>query len=246
MKTSHRLVLISIVFFCFSCFAQVDDNIDIFAKQLKLKESKILDKYVVSKILPYETDSKIYVIPIKTSEDDGWWEASIYLIKYSMSSKKIIFYTILKNAIQSDAVQLYDIRLDTARYILNAKNRAFGVRLFYANNSNTSGFSTENLLLFSDKLTKFNKIMEIVVLKEVHHQGLDCKNAEVFKSISLIEIDKKQSRNNYFNIIEKIRCEHYFLDSDCQEMKKDIKNMESILQYDGNKYIYKVKKKDCW
>jgi len=239
------------IFFFFmvhlTVFSQTDIKLDRLYKQLKVDKKKIVTEFITYKHLPNDINSIIYVIPVKTEEVEGeWWSADILVVKLSTQSGEILKFSIFKSAIQSDAVELHKIWIDSAPYNIKENRRAFGIRLDYSNNSFAAGFNVETLLLVEEKDSFFCKILEIDVSKNVVYGSGDCENTEICNQKSIIVIDKVNSNQDYYNIIEKIHIEHYFLNKDCKDGKKELKNFNNVFQYKDGFYICNGQRKEGW
>lgn len=232
--------------FSLTGFSQTENRLNDYYDQIQIDKSKVLKEFVTYKILPYDTNSTIYVIPVKTEEGEGWWSADIHLIKTLTNSGKIITYSIFESATQSDAIALYKIWIDTAPYKITNNNSAFGIRLDYANNSRAAGFDGETLLLVEEKNGNFHNILKLDVSKSVAYGGGDCKDTEMYKQKSILIIDKVNSNMGYNNIIEKVYFEHFYLDMDCDDGKKEKKNFENVFQYKDSLYICNGQRIDGW
>jgi len=235
-----------IVVFHLTSLSQTDKGMENIYDQLKVDKNKIAKEFVTYKILPNDTNSMIYVIPVKTEEEEGWWSADIHLLKLSTNSGKIITYSIFENAIQCDAIKLYKIWIDSAPYDIKSNKRAFGIRLDYTNNSRAAGFDGETLLLVEEKNGVFLNVLKLDVSKNVAYGGGDCENTEMYKQRSILVIDKMNSNKGYNNIIEKVHFEHFYLNKDCEDGKKEKKNFENVFQYNDSLYICNGQRKDGW
>ncbi|SDD23261.1 PA3715 family protein [Williamwhitmania taraxaci] len=232
--------------FSLTGLSQTENRLNDYYDQLKIDKRKILNEFVTYKTLPYDTNSTIYVIPVKTDEGEGWWSADIHLFKTLTNSGKIITYSIFEHATQSDAIALYKIWIDTAPYKLTKSNSAFGIRLDYANNSRAAGFDGETLLLVEEKNGNFINILKLDVSKIVAYGGGDCENTEMYKQKSILVIDKVNSNKGYNKIIEKVYFEHFYLNKDCEDGKKEKKNFKNVFQFNDSLYICKGQRLDGW
>lgn len=240
------ITLLLICEFCsISIFAvsQTEKYLDRICTELKIPKEKIANKYYYSINLPQDTNISIHIIPVKILDEEGYWSADIHLIKLSNRTSEILIHSILNEVIKSDAVSLYKIWLDAAPYYIQKNNRAFGIRLTYANNSRLAGFDEEQFLLIEEKNNNYNPILNIITSKGLSNGGGECENTELNDQKSILIIDKNNSSNDYYNIVEKIHYKHYFLDKDCNDTKKDEKDFINVFQYSDNSYKCKEKRK---
>jgi len=228
-----------------NAFSQSDEELDKLYGQINIAKNKIAKEFVVCKPLPNDPNSVIYVIPEKTSDQEEFcWTGDIHLLKTDSKSGKVVVHSILENAIESDAIRLYKIWIDTVPYFISENKRAFAIRLKYANNSRAAGYDSEESMLFEEKNNNFIKILGLVTFKSLSYDGGECENSELRNQRSTIIIDKKNSNKNYFNIFEKIHYEHYFLNKDCEEGKKETKDFTNIYYYSDSTYICKGEPKE--
>jgi len=223
-------------------FSQTNKNLNTILNKLNITEAKIAMDFICIKSLPYEADATIYAIPVKTEDEEGYWSADIHLLKVSNKTDSILIHSIFKDKIQSDAVKLYKIWIDTAPYYIKNDKRAFAIRFKYANNSSAAGYDWEDFSLIQEEDNNFEQIFKLDTYSNLVYGGGDCENTEFFTQKSILLIDKSQTNSDYFNIIEKIHFEHYFLDKDCEDGKKEIKKFQNVYQFIDNTYSCKGKR----
>lgn len=67
-------------------------------------------------------------------------------------------------ALTEDAIAIQDIRIDTARYVLAADARAFGIRVRYRGSSRANPYATETLQLYAAQGGKLRRVLDEIEL----------------------------------------------------------------------------------
>jgi hypothetical protein len=186
---------------CFQfSFSQNADHLDKVLKQLKFKKSEIDLEHFTQKILPYDKQKSVLVIPKYASEVTvDYFELDAYIVLVNNSTGKIICKFVEPNAWTSDAVMLTAISIDTGLYLLNKTTRAFGVRVSYTGSSRPNPFSETNLSLYiMDKSSLKPVLKNYTISKSRGEWDTNCAG-EFEDSNSTFEIDKMQNHN--FNAI---------------------------------------------
>ena len=243
IKTFTSILFIALLYTNTS-LAQKNDKLPQIIKQLNLTKDLVKEEFVTSKAMPNEPNAVLYIIPEVSDEGDGFWTADMVVVKVLSSTGKVIAYSKFKDAIQSDAINLNNIIIDTAPYIIKPGKRAFAVRLRSANNSRAAGFDGEEFFLIEEKEGKFVKVLQLDSEKNISYGAAECENTENNFQKSIFSIDTRHSSNGYFNIIEKIHHELYNFDKNCDEGKKDIKTFINVFEYKNGEYVCPSGRKD--
>ncbi|MBW1656630.1 PA3715 family protein [Flavobacterium quisquiliarum] len=219
-------------------FSQSADHLNTILKQLKLNESQIRIELFTEKILPYDKNKSVLVIPKYASDiEEGSFVLDAYILVIDNVTGKIIYKFIEPNAWTSDALILTDITIDTGLYYLNKTTRAFGIRADYRTQSQPNPFSETNLSLY---IVEKNTLKPVLHNYRVYKYGgeWDMKCDGEFEDIdSTIDIDKLQN-NNFNNLIIKTKItktENTFKNDDC-DSKETIKKETTKLIFDGKQY----------
>ncbi len=138
----------------------------------------------------------------------------------------------------SDAIQLDDVVIDTARYWVTPNERAFGIRTSYVGSSRVNPFNYSDLYLFTSQPKRLNLIVdEIEIAKFSGEVDLGCSGTYSEKKSTLHILHSKT--NGYFDLkIKTLQQDIYSKNNgdECDEhYKKPIKS-QYILRYQNGVY----------
>lgn len=223
---------------CFQ-FSFSQNHLDAVLKQLKFKKSDINEKLVTEKILPYDKEKSVFVLPKYASEvTPDYFDLDAYILVIDNKTGTILYKFIEPSAWTSDAIAITNISIDTGLYILNKTTRAFGVRVNYQNGSNINPYSENNLSLYIIKKNSLKEILSNYRVEDfIGDWGITCAG-ESTSSKSTLDIDQLQN-NNFNNLIVKtktIKTKTILKKNDDCITKESIKNETSKLIFDGKVY----------
>jgi hypothetical protein len=217
--------------------AQTKINFDNLYLTLNISPDKVVKEFVVIKPFPTDSSSSIIIIPVKTIDDEDAWTADVYLLRINNRSGEILCHSQFEKSLENNAIRLNAIQIDTAVYQVKENEKAFAIKLFYANDSHATGYIGEEFRLFEERGNQFFQILGLDnIYESLSYGGGDCENIENYDKTSTFTIDSKNSKNGYFNIIEDILFEHYHLKKDCEAGEKDVKNFRNIFEFVNNSY----------
>lgn len=208
-------------------------------KQLSLDGSKIYRRLLVTKVKPNHPEETIMVIPEFTegNEDESFFELNCHIVIVNTTSG-IITHKYIEKGLTSDALQLSEITIDTAQYLVSNDIRAFGITIFYYANSKGSPYSNKTLSLFVTSGDSLKKILNHFNIMEYSGEwdGF-CYGA--FTNIKNTLVMSKETSNGYFDMIvkSKITKINTIEDDagDC-ESKETLTTSNKTLTFDGNSY----------
>ncbi|MCQ2996433.1 hypothetical protein NLO95_20220 [Pseudomonas syringae] len=150
----RKLAVLPLLFFpllALPLFASANcaDNIREWAKTLR-PDLKLDSEHAVCKINPANSSQVLAALPFAENvTEDGQGDYGLGVIVANASNGKIISQHYQAAAISSDAIYFSGLELDTARYQLAPKLRAFGVRVTYGGSSRPNPFESEVLTLYA-------------------------------------------------------------------------------------------------
>ncbi len=142
------------------------------------------------------------------------------------------------DALQSDAVRISSVTLDTARYRLNESTTAFGVRIGYTGSSRANPYSSTVMNLYVGDGAKLRPVLsKLEVSKERGEWDTNC--AGEFENVQrTVAIDAKRDRGyaglRINSVEESTRNE--LDDKDCNEVPGPTRKSSVRLAYDGREY----------
>jgi hypothetical protein len=196
------LLILFLFFITRNIYSQDSTLLDSVLKQLDLNKSKIKTEFVVSKVIPNNSNETILVIPEIVVEEEDYFEFNSYILIVNTKTGKIIHNYSEKNAWISDAVQLTEIIIDTANYQISEQNRAFGIKVKYSGSSQPNPYKSESFSLFIKSGTTLKKVL--INYEILYYGGEWDTNCEgEFLAMKKIIIVSKNKTNDYFDLIVK-------------------------------------------
>ena len=204
-------------------------------KTLKISEEDIDEELYTEKVLPYDTNKLVMVFPLAKGDEN---EASfdLYVVVYNLLQKKIAQFYKGIDEYSSDAIVLEKLSIDTAKFIVNEKERAFGLRAYFRNYSRVSAFSEETFSLFLPQETSLKKILNQYSLNTSRSESYDeCEASLSENSTSMFMMDSKKTKG-YFNIKNRITLIRNTFSADCRDEKEEKSTKIVFLKYNGKEY----------
>lgn len=210
---------------------------------LNLEKEDCKLSLVAQKLNPINPAETIIVIPEIVEEAEHYFRLNSYVLIVETLTGKILnqlFETTKTNGLESDALVLTDIKIDTAPYLVAASTRAFGVRVSFVGSSRANPYDNEKLSLYLK--TKDNGLQKILNNYETMYYGgewdTDCLGTFVLQNKVLIMTEEYS--NNFLNILvsTKVTETENYLDENNNCQSKDVlTNSKSVLKYNGAEYL---------
>ncbi len=192
------------------------------------------------KVLPYNKDLTVIVIPKTGEKEEGWFALDSYVVVVNNKTKIIkhlYFESYKTSGWESDAVFIYDITIDTARYLVQNNVRAFGVVLHTRNMSQPNPYSSNYISLF---VPDGEKLQNILKNFEIYSYGgetdMNCF-AEMYSDDKTLILSKNKT-NNYFDInVDVLHKSINFKekgDDDCIETETSTNSKQVLKFIDGS------------
>lgn len=237
----RHLLLIFLFFISLVSYAQEINHLAKILAQLNLDEQKCKVDLIVSKSFPNNTNETIIIIPEIVTEDEGYFELNSHVLIVNTNTgviKSKYFESSKTNNWVSDAVRLAQIKIDTAPYIITENVRAFGVRVYFYNNSHPNPYSKESFSLYKKEGITLKKVLNNFTIMEYSGETDTTCYGQFTKEEKLL-ILTKNTTNRYFNILIKNKItttKNYENDNgECIRAKKAIIN-KTTLKYDTIEY----------
>ncbi|SEE66901.1 hypothetical protein SAMN04487765_3706 [Tenacibaculum sp. MAR_2010_89] len=221
-----------------------EELIDSVIEQLNLDLSKVNTDLLVTKTMPNNSQEIIMVIPAyaDTNNDEHHFELNSHIVIVNSNTGKIThkyFESSQTNGWVSDAIQLREITIDTAPYLVSKNNRAFGVKVHYYGSSKANPYSNKTISLFIKSKNKLKKLLHNYdVMNYGGEWNTECVGE--FTDVKNTLIMSKEKTNEYFDIMIKSKVteiensvgENGECDSNEKTTTKSV-----VLKFNGEKYI---------
>ncbi len=215
-------------------------------KELGLDPLLVKTDLIVSKANPQTPNEVIIVIPEIVEEGIQYFALNSHIVIADNRTGKIIqkfFESSQTNQWVSDAIMLRKISIDTARYFINKKIRAFGVKVRYQGMSRVNPYTSETLSLFIKSGNRLKKILDkYSVMNAIGEWNGNCSGEFTDTKNTLIMSNQKS--NGFFNILIKSKVtetkNEVNKNGEC-DAKVITTNQKSILKFNGKVYKKDIK-----
>lgn len=195
--------------------------------------------------IPIET---IVVIPEIVAEGEHYFELNSHIVIADTRSGSIthkFFESSRTNQWVSDAIELRDISIDTAPYLVADDKRAFGVRVSYHGMSRVNPYQNETLSLFIRSEDGLQKILSNYDMEDSGGEwDGNCQGEFVDRKNILVISD--QRTQGFFDITVKGKITETINEMDengeC-DAKEKITMQTLVLKFNGEEYIDKNQEK---
>lgn len=247
MKLKHIFTVLFILsLICHSesnlSYNEYDNNVSLLPKilkQINIKQEDVDEELYVQKILPYDKNSTVVVLPrIENSGDEEVTYYDAYIFIVDSLSGKIKNKYIEQSAWTSDALSLNSIDIDTAPYILNLNTRGFGVRVHYTGSSRVYPYDTTDFSLFIQNGNTLKPVIKNFSISEDSGSWDTSCKGEYSNTISKLSIDK-DTTNGFNNIIVNTKItetKSFMYKNECESKTSSIKHAKKILKYNKKTY----------
>ena len=238
IRTMKRLLFIFTLLFC-SYVVKAQENAQAYnqvIKTLGIPKNKIDKDLYTEKVLPYDTHKLVMVFPIRKGNDENEATFDLYVVVYDFLQQRITQSYKGIDEYYSDAVELQELSIDTAKFILTEGIRAFGIRAFYKNGSKVNPYSEETFSLFLPENTSLKKILHQYQLSTYNGEwNYNCEGSWSDESNSMFIMDSKKT-NGYFNIKDKQTFIRKATDKNCDDKVVEKSTKTVFLKYNGKEY----------
>lgn len=180
---------------------------------------------VKSTFLPDSADDK----------DVGTFDLDLSIVN---SSAKTIASYHKPGAYNSDAVNLRDLKIDTARYNVAPGLRAFGLRSMFGHSSHAIPYEKTDLALYVREGSQLRPVLEGLVIYKDNGEWMSNCEGEGQKVRRTLEIGKT-SHNGFSDLIitsNRSALKTYKSGKECVSKTTDLGKTQITLSYDGKQY----------
>ena len=174
-------------------------------KQIHLQINQCKPDLIRSKKLPNRPQESIVVIPEIVKEDEAYFELNSHIFIVVTSTGKIIhsfFESHETNEWYSDAIELVDIKIDTAPYELKAKKRAFGITVKYVGMSRVNPYILETLSLYIKDKNELKRVLNKFDISKYYGEWNGECQGDIKQEKKILIMDQNKT-NGFYNIIIK-------------------------------------------
>ncbi|MGM1057470.1 MAG: hypothetical protein ACQEWG_16410 [Bacteroidota bacterium] len=228
--------LLTIIFFtlCLNCISQNQPQqlIKQTAKKIGIQNSDIFSRLSTSQ----QFDNGILiVIPEIAEQGDGYmiFNSNIILIDENTGEVKAKFSG--QKDWYIDAVSIDKIEIEPNLYQLNEKTVAFGLKIFYSNQSRPNPYSSTQLSLYALEGNELNRVLKDFPIKTFNGEtDTTCKGEfeEHCKNIQVLDTYSNEFADLKFT--DKIELSER--NEDCEKIKTETRTELEFLKYENGEY----------
>ncbi|MDR0183966.1 hypothetical protein [Lysobacter arvi] len=153
---------------------------------------------------PDETSTLLAAVPISAH---GGRLKDIQILVIDLPTQTILARRLERNVLEGDAIYVNTVALDTARYTLEPKQRAFGVRVRWKGSSGPNPYSRETLALYAVLGPRIERRMSGLVTWERSGEW-DMECAGTFSSVSrTVSVTPRREGTARLNVTQKTKDE---------------------------------------
>lgn len=234
----NYISIIAFIVFTSNSFGQPSDLTIKVMDKLGLHLEDCEESLFAEKVLPFNNNLSVIVIPKIGKQEEDWYILDSYIVVVNNKTKKIkhlYFESYKTSGWESDAVFIYDITIDTAKYLVQEKVRAFGVVLHTRNMSQPNPYNSKYISLF---IPEGDTLQNILKNYEIYSYGgetdMNCFAKMYSEDKTLLHT--KNKTNSYFDInVDVLHTK--LISKDCIESKTTTKSNE-VLKFTKGSYKY--------
>ncbi|WP_353170501.1 hypothetical protein [Acinetobacter rudis] len=193
------------------------------------------------KVLPQQQDRALLIFqlgdPDAIKSGDAGQTYQLHLLTADTRQLKLLDHYIDPTSYTSDAVELNDIRIDTAVYQLQPQLRAIGLRLSFANSSSVNPYAYTMLNLYD--LKQHKKVLSHlrVNLGQGENDGR-CNADNHSRNSTVVILDTQHHGMFDLRINTKELDERYrWIKTDCEQVNSTENKRSHILKFNGKDYV---------
>lgn len=238
----NPLTIIFIIVFL-NCLGQVQSQqlIEQTATKAGIQKSDVFYRLATSQIFNDET---LIVIPEIAEDGDGYmvFNSNIILVDNESGTIKAKFRG--EKDLYIDAVSIDMIEIEAKKYHLNEKTAAFGLRIFYSNQSRPNPYSGTELSLYVLRGNQLRRILKDFSIKTFNGKTDTTCNGEFEEHSKDIQI--LDSYTNDFADLKFIdEIELFERNEDCEKVVIKTRKETEILKYENDGYKKVLREYKC-
>jgi hypothetical protein len=234
----YKLAALPLLFFPLFAFADCRDELQTWAKNLHPK-LKFDSARAVCKINPADPTQVLAALPFAENVDkDDMGDYGLGVLVASATNGNIVAHHYQSAAISSDAIRFESLSLDTARYQIAPKLRAFGVRVTYEGASRVNPLSSTTLSLYVLDGLMLGQVMNKLEVRRSNGEWDGNCAGDIATTRRTLSIGN-EGKNGFSRLLidEKVITSHTRLKGDdCEDIDGKPATARFTLDYDGSQY----------
>lgn len=170
------------------------------------------------------------------SSDDGSYDVDVSVV--DSDTGRVHSRVLLEKAYESDAVRFQGMQIDTARYRLSPKVRAFGMRVEHSTLSHVAAYSTGELSLFVEQGDRLRRVLaDLFVYRYSGESDGNCagSHTEVTRTVAIAPTSSK-GLADLLVTTSTTEIESHPAGDDCVEDSPKPVVTRTLLHFDGKSY----------
>ncbi|MBN3581918.1 hypothetical protein JYB64_05925 [Algoriphagus aestuarii] len=214
--------------------------IDNVLTELKLDWVQTKNSMIKTEVYTDNPNETFLIIPEIVDEGEQYFELNSHIVIADNRTGIIthqFFESNQTNQWVSDAIELREININTARNPLSERTNAYGIQVEYLGMSRVNPYSNQTLSLFIKSGDKLEKILSNYSIKDFGGEWDGDCNGEFFSEEKIVFLSPNKT-NGYFDLLvnKKITKTNQFNDDEECQTENSYKIKNTILKFDGTKY----------
>jgi hypothetical protein len=191
------------------------------------------DKSIVA-LLSFRKDSAL-----SSDDNESMGDYDLDLMIIQSGSRPVLSNLHTDRAISSDAMRFTELKIDTGRYILTPKVRAFGVRVSHEGSSRVNPYNETRLSLFIEDGKQIRKVLDdLIVSKYGGELNNECDgNFSKIERIIKIGNNTKKGFADLIITSTEIDSKEMLQNNECKYVEMTPEISHYTLQFDGQRYL---------
>ena len=207
--------------------------------QLEVDFESVDKEFITSVKNPENPKETIILIPVIIEEYDGDFELSTYLVIVDNETENIITSYFEPYSLQSDAIMLEEVTIDTTAYMIAEDTRAFGIKVSHRSMSQPNPYNSTVLSLYANLEEDLKEILRDYTVSEFSGEGDAYCSGEFVGHQKTLTISTNQTNRCYDILVRNEITKTITFetnDGDC-DGKDEITFEETILKFNGESYL---------
>lgn len=233
-----KLAAVPLLILPLFAFADCKDHLENWGKALR-PDLKLDKAHAVCKVNPANASQTLAALPFAEDVDeDEQGDYGLAVIVADTSSNKIVAQHYQAAAISSDAIRFEGLTLDTARYQLAPKLRAFGVRVNHIGSSRVNPFSSTALNLYVLEGSTLRPVMNALEVSSSNGEWDGMCVGEFSQTERTLSITDKTSKGFASLQVDEqtVGTQDRLNGEDCESTDSKPVTSRTILKYDQGQY----------
>lgn len=195
---------------------------------------------VVCKVWPAAPDKTLLAVPLRHEAAKGpdGDVSDLELLVADSKRPRILQRLREDEALRSDAIYITGLTLDTARYRLDERTTAFGVRVEYTGSSRPNPYGSTTLSLYVPEGASLRRVLDPIEVSSSRGEWDTNCAGEFSETQRTLAMDTKRDNGYAGLMVNSVHQERRNVEQggDCKSVDSPVSKTQQRLRYDGRRY----------